>query len=140
MPWEANLPNFVRSSSNFLIPRCQKYKIWKNIIFFFRLQNSSTREKIWAKDLISIQKYKIWKNIFLQNSSTREKIRAKDVISIQKYKIWKNIFLRFQNSSTREKIRAKGVISIQRKLKSIKYEKIFFYKIRLRIEFVNSKV
>ena len=110
MPWEANLPNFVRSSSNFLIPRCQKYKIWKNIIFFFRLQNSSTREKIWAKDLISIQKYKIWKNIFLQNSSTREKIRAKDVISIQ------------------------------RKLKSIKYEKIFFYKIRLRIEFVNSKV
>ena len=112
MPWEANLPNFVRSSSNFLIPRCQKYKIWKNIIFFFRLQNSSTREKI----------------------------RAKDLISIQKYKIWKNIFLRFQNSSTREKIREKGVISIQRKLKSIKYEKIFFYKIRLRIEFVNSKV
>lgn len=59
MPWEANLPNFVRSSSNFLIPRCQKYKTWKDTIlffFFFRLQNSSTREKIRAKDVILIQR------------------------------------------------------------------------------------
>lgn len=55
VPWEANLPNFVRSSSNFLIPVVKSIKR-EGIPFFFRSQNLSTREKIRAKDVISIQR------------------------------------------------------------------------------------